>query len=61
MNFSISQKLGTFLKLQFQAKNLTNPTIEEVYRSEYIEDDVVKTSYTKGVEYSITLGASFSF
>jgi len=61
LNFSISQKLGRFFKLQFQAKNLTNPTIEEVYRSEYIDADVVKTSYTKGIEYSITFGASFNF
>lgn len=61
LNFSISQKLGQYFKLQFQAKNLTNPAIEEVYRSEYIDGDVVKTSYTKGVEYSISLGASFSF
>lgn len=61
LNFSISQKLGQFFKLQFAAKNLTNPRIEEVYRSEYIGSDVVKTAYSKGIEYSITLGASFTF
>jgi hypothetical protein len=49
-----------YFKLQFQAKNLTNPEIEEVYRSEYIGDDVLKTSYTKGIEYSIGL-ERFSF
>ncbi len=38
-----------------QAKNLTNPRIEEVYRSHYIGGDVTKTSYTKGIEYSLAL------
>jgi TonB-dependent receptor len=61
LNLSLAQKLGRFFKLQFQAKNLTNPEIEEVYRSRYIGDDVLKTSYTKGIEYSIGLSADFSF
>src|SRR5262249_51656539 len=53
LNFSILQKLGKYVSLQLQAKNLTNPRIEEVYRSKYIGDDVTKTSYTKGIEYSL--------
>ena len=61
LNLNISQKLGKHLKLQFQAKNLTNPSIEEVYRSDFIGDDVTKTSYTKGIEYSIGLSAEFTF
>ena len=58
LNLSWSQRLGDFLKLHIQAKNLTNPEIETVYRSDYIGDDVTRTSYTKGIEY--TLGFSFS-
>ena len=42
LNLSVSQQLGEYFKLQFQAKNLTNPEIEEVYRSEYIGDDVTQ-------------------
>lgn len=61
LNMSVSQKLGRFVKLQFQAKNLTNPKIEEVYRSEFIGDDITHTSYTKGVEYSLSVGVEFSF
>lgn len=61
LNFSVSQKLGKFLTFQFQAKNLTNPAIEEVYRSEYIGGDVQKTSYTKGIDYSLSVTARFSF
>lgn len=59
LNFSVSQQFGKIARLQIQAKNLTNPAIEEVYRSKYIGDDVLKTSYTKGVEYSISLSLSF--
>jgi hypothetical protein len=47
------------VKLGFQAKNLTNPTIEEVYRSPYIDGDVTKTSYTKGIEFSLGLSLTF--
>ncbi len=61
LNFSIAQKLGRYVRLQFQAKNLTNPRIEEVYRSEFIDDDVTKTVYTKGIEYSLSLSAELSF
>lgn len=61
LNFSASQKLSEFITLQFQAKNLTNPHIEEVYRADVIGDDVTKTSYTKGIEYSIALTAQWSF
>jgi hypothetical protein len=47
------------VKWQLQVKNLTNPEIQEVYRSDYIGDDVPKSSYTKGIEYS--LGFSLGF
>jgi hypothetical protein len=60
LNVSIGQKIGKYFKLQFQAENLTDPQIQEVYRSKYIGDDVTKTSYTKGIDYSISLGAHFS-
>jgi TonB-dependent receptor len=61
LNFSLTQKLGDVFKLQFQAKNLTNPEIETVYRSKYIGDDVLNTSYTQGIDLSLTLSAEFRF
>jgi hypothetical protein len=61
LNFSIGQRLSKFVKLQFHAKNLTNPRIREVYRSDYIGEDVTKTSYTQGVEYAVTIGGKFVF
>ena len=61
LNASFTQKLGRYLKLQIQAKNLTNPEIEEVYRSGFIGGDVTKSSFTRGIDYSIGLSASFAF
>ncbi len=58
LNFSLTQALGKYFRLQFQAKNLTNPAIETIYRSEYIEADTTKTSFTRGIEYSVALVAS---
>jgi TonB-dependent receptor len=60
LNFTLRQPLAGALELVFQAKNLTNPRIEEVYRSPYIDGDVVHTSYTQGIEYTIGLAARFS-
>ncbi|MBL8802897.1 MAG: TonB-dependent receptor [Planctomycetes bacterium] len=61
LNFSLSQKLGKYFTLQFQARNLTNPDIEEVFRSEYISSDVTRRLFTRGIDMSLTLGARFSF
>ncbi|TAH36818.1 MAG: hypothetical protein EYC70_07465 [Planctomycetota bacterium] len=61
LNLSLSQKLGSHFRLQFQAKNLTNPKIETVYRSDYIDSDVTRSSFTRGIEYSIGLSAEFTF
>jgi carboxypeptidase family protein/TonB-dependent receptor-like protein len=61
LNLSVIQKLGKYTKLQFQAKNLTNSKIETVYRSPYIGADVPRSSYTKGIEYSIALLMDFRF
>lgn len=61
LNLSVDQKIGDHFKLQFQAKNLTNPKIERVYRSEYIDRDTLRSSSSAGVELSLTLSAEFTF
>jgi len=58
LNFTISQKLGDYLQLAFKAKNLTDPAIEEVYRSDY-SADVTHKSYKKGIDYSIELSGTW--
>ncbi len=59
LNMSITQKLSDSWKLKFQAKNLTDPKIQTVYRSDYMGDDVTKTSYRKGMEFSLSISAEF--
>lgn len=59
LNFGISKKLGDHWKLSFRAKNLLNPAIETVYRSRYISEDAIKTSYKAGQSYSFSLSGSF--
>jgi len=54
LNLSLSQRLGPYSALTIQAKNLTNPDIETIYRGAGI-DDTVKTSYSTGREYSLSL------
>jgi len=61
LNLSLSQSLGPYLKLKISAKNLTNPSIDEVYRSRYFEGDTVATSTKKGIDYSISLSGSITF
>jgi TonB-dependent receptor len=58
LNLSLSRRISEHFRLQFQAKNLTNPDIKTVYRSDQIGSDVTKSSYTAGREFSITLSAS---
>jgi len=53
LNFSLSQKLGEHWKLKFQMKNITNPEIQREYRSESYSDTAIRSSYTKGTDYSL--------
>ncbi len=56
LNLNVSQKIGKSFKLTFQVKNLLNPKIQTVYRSDFLPfGDKVKTSYRKGVDYSLSL------
>ena len=61
LNVTLAQRIGKYFRLQVQAKNLTNPDIEEVYRSSAIGDDVERQSYTRGIDYSVSLAAQVSF
>jgi TonB-dependent receptor len=61
LNLNVSQYLGCNTKLVFQAKNLTNPEYEEVYRSPYIGDDVLRSSYTKGIDISLGITGEWRF
>ena len=54
LNFSISRRLRDHITLEFKARNLTNPDIEQVYRSDHVPGgDVTRTSFQRGREFSI--------
>jgi len=57
LNFTASQKLNKYWTVKFQAKNLLNPNIETVYRTD--SEEKPHTSYTKGMEFWIGLSAEF--
>jgi hypothetical protein len=59
LNVGLSQPIGEHCTVTLQAKNLTDPEIRRVYRSEYISGDTVKTSYTKGIDISLSLAYEF--
>lgn len=61
LNFTLTQKIGEHIAITFQAKNLTNPRFEEVYRSEFIGADVLRRSFRTGIDFSIGLTAAFTF
>lgn len=61
LNASVIQRIGEHFRLQIQGKNLTNPSFETVYRSDFTGGDVTRTSYTTGFEISVSLSATFSF
>ena len=58
-NLSLSRKRSENGTLKFQAKNLLDPKIESVYRSRYIGGDVTKSSYRKGMEFSLSYSQRF--
>ena len=59
LNLGVSQPMGERTKLSLQVKNLTNPKIERVYRSDYIDGEATKTSYKKGVDVVLSMEHEF--
>ncbi|MEN6576817.1 MAG: TonB-dependent receptor [Phycisphaerales bacterium] len=59
LNLSVLQPVREHLKVMFQAKNLTNPKIQEVYRSDFVSGEETKTSYRRGVDLALSLEYEF--
>jgi outer membrane receptor protein involved in Fe transport len=55
LNATLTRQIGRHFALQLRAKNLTNPKIQEVYRSDFVSGEAIRSSYTKGREYSLSL------
>ena len=59
LNLTYSQQLTDYCQLQIQAKNITNPLIETVFRSDFSGPDTTNTSFRNGREFSISLVFNF--
>ncbi len=60
LNLGLTQKIGKYIRLNFQAKNLTDPVFSEVYRSDQIGEQF-KRSSRKGIDLSVSISARFNF
>jgi TonB-dependent receptor len=59
LNLSYQQRISEGVVLKVQAKNITNPTIDTVYRFDQFEDNnQIKSTFTRGVEFSIGVSVS---
>jgi TonB-dependent receptor len=58
VNFSLSKEFAKRWKFTFQAKNLIDPLVDEVYRAPD-GTEVLRRSYREGVSYSFQVGATW--
>lgn len=61
LNVSLSQPLGRGMRISLSGRNLTNALRRQVYRSEFIDDDVTRRSFTEGVDWSLSIGGEITF
>jgi TonB-dependent receptor len=59
LNLSIMQPIRDHTKIMFQAKNLTDPEIKEVYRSSFVDEEATKASYRRGIDLALSLEYEF--
>ena len=58
---TFAQQLGRGVQLSFTARNLTDALRQQVYRTEYLDEDVVRRDFTTGVTYSLSIGGVIKF
>ena len=61
LSLTFAQRLGSSVTLSFTASNLTNANRQQVYRSDFLEADVVRRDYTRGISYSLSIGGVVQF
>lgn len=59
LNIGVVQPIAERTKLSLQIKNLTDPKIERVYRSDYIDREATKTSYRRGIDVVLSMEHEF--
>ena len=61
LTVTLRQELGRGVTLSLKASNLTDANRQQVYRTKYIPEDVVRRDYTQGVSYSLSIGGVIRF
>ena len=61
LTVTLRQELGRGVTLSLKASNLTDANRQQVYRTKYIPEDVVRRDYTQGVTYSLSIGGVIRF
>jgi outer membrane receptor protein involved in Fe transport len=61
LNLGIIQPIGEYWKIAFQARNLTDPKIKRVHRSDYSTNEVTKSSYRRGIDFSFSTSFTYRF
>ena len=61
LSLTFAQRLGSSVTLSFTASNLTDANRQQVYRSDFLEADVVRRDYTRGISYSLSIGGVVQF
>lgn len=61
LNITVTQRLFDHFQIFFKAKNLTNPSIDTVYRTPDGSAEVLNTRFTSGIDLSLGISASFTF
>lgn len=61
LSVSLRQQLGRGVQLALGASNLTDATRRQVYRSEFLAEDVTRREYQNGVTYSLSISGVIRF
>jgi hypothetical protein len=61
LTLGVIRPIGEHCKIAFQAENLTNPEIRRVHRSDFITNEVVKTSFRRGIDFSFSISLTYRF
>lgn len=61
LTLTLRQALGKGVTLSFTANNLTDANRQQVYRTKYLPEDVVRRDYTTGINYSLSIGGEIRF
>ncbi len=61
LTVTLRQQLGQGVQLSLAASNLTDANRRQVYRSEFLPEDVTRREFRRGITYSLSIGGEIRF